>query len=308
MSARKSPSSPALTSKALFHGVDHLVVRVNAARPLFEVFSATLGLPVTWPLEQASFATFGWIGLGNANLEIWADAKNADLPEHCPLPLIHGIALAPQRMKSAIAALEEKGVPMKPPRVYRSRNDEGTLQTNFTNVVLPGVSGPTCEVFLCAWDRDAAIVPWQAGTSTTRRRETERAALEAVNGGLLGVTGLRRITIATPDHPTLAGEWHKIRGSYKQPTQLVPDVDVDVVVGEQHVVSSIDLEVRDLAAARDFLADKGLLAERTDDTVMLSPEATGGLAIRLVAPTPAEDKPAAKPAAKPGAKKSAKKY
>ena len=296
-----SPSpktSSASTAARPFRGVDHLVIRVADARPLFDLFATVLGLPVTWPLEQASFATFGWIGVGNANLEIWADAKNADLPEDCALPLIHGIALAPERMKSTIGALEAKGVAVRPPRIYRSRNDEGVLQTNFTNAVLPDVSSPTCEVYLCAWDRDAVIVPWPAGTSTSRRRALEQDALAAVAGGVLGVTGLREIAVASPDQPALAAQWRKIRGSVKQPTQLTPDVDISVVVGEQHAIASITLAVRDLAAAREALADKNLLAEPTradGDALVLAPAATGGLTIRLVQVVPEGKDPAAKP-------------
>jgi len=296
-----SPSpktSSASTAARPFRGIDHLVIRVADARPLFDLFATVLGLPVTWPLEQASFATFGWIGVGNANLEIWADAKNADLPEDCALPLIHGIALAPERMKSTIGALEAKGVAVRPPRIYRSRNDEGVLQTNFTNAVLPAVSSPTCEVYLCAWDRDAVIVPWPAGTSTSRRRALEQDALAAVAGGVLGVTGLREIAVASPDQPALAAQWRKIRGSVKQPTQLTPDVDISVVVGEQHAIASITLAVRDLAAAREALADKNLLAEPTradGDALVLAPAATGGLTIRLVQVVPEGKDPAAKP-------------
>ena len=274
-------NTPSTTAARPFRGVDHLVIRVADARPLFDLLASVLGLPVTWPLEQASFANFGWIGVGNANLEIWADAKNADLPEGCALPLIHGIALAPERMKSTLGGLAAKGVAVRPPRVYRSRNDEGELQTNFTNAVLPDVSGPTCEVYVCAWDRDAVIVPWQAGTSTARRRALEQEALDAVQGGVLGVTGLAEIAVASPEQPALAAQWRKIRGTVKQPTQLTPDVDISVVVGEQHAVASITLAVRDLAAARSVLLDKGLLAEAEGDAVALSTEATGGLAIRL---------------------------
>ena len=296
-----SPSpktSSASTAARPFRGIDHLVIRVADARPLFDLFATVLGLPVTWPLEQASFATFGWIGVGNANLEIWADAKNADLPEDCALPLIHGIALAPERMKSTIGALEAKGVAVRPPRIYRSRNDEGVLQTNFTNAVLPAVSSPTCEVYLCAWDRDAVIVPWPAGTSTSRRRALEQDALAVVAGGVLGVTGLREIAVASPDQPALAAQWRKIRGSVKQPTQLTPDVDISVVVGERHAVASITLAVRDLAAAREALADKNLLAEPTradGDALVLAPAATGGLTIRLVQVAQEGKDPAAKP-------------
>jgi len=284
---------PAAGATSPFRGIDHLVIRVADARPLFDLLASVLALPVTWPLEQASFATFGWIGVGNANLEIWADAKNADLPEGCALPLIHGIALAPERMKSAIGALEAKGVTVRTPRIYRSRNEQGELQTNFTNAVLPDVSSPTCEVYLCAWDRDAVIVPWQAGNSTTRRRASEQEALDAVQGGALGVTGLCEIAVASPEQPALASQWRKLRGTVKQPTRLTPDVDISVVVGPQHAVASITLAVRDLAAARSVLLDKGLLAASHNDEVALAPEATGGLSIRLRQAVSADDAAAA---------------
>ncbi|MGJ7558825.1 hypothetical protein ACSFBI_33135 [Variovorax sp. RB3P1] len=128
-----------------------MVIRTADAASLYELFSGHLGLPVTWPLERATFATFGWIGLGNTNLEIWAAADNSDLPADCPFPLIHQIALAPAELSETLARFDAMGLSCKAPRTYSSKDELGEVRTNFTNSVILDLSNESCCVFVCDW-------------------------------------------------------------------------------------------------------------------------------------------------------------
>ncbi|WP_435497405.1 VOC family protein [Variovorax sp. RB3P1] len=139
-----------MTNRA-YQGIDHVVIRTADAASLYELFSGHLGLPVTWPLERATFATFGWIGLGNTNLEIWAAADNSDLPADCPFPLIHQIALAPAELSETLARFDAMGLSCKAPRTYSSKDELGEVRTNFTNSVILDLSNESCCVFVCDW-------------------------------------------------------------------------------------------------------------------------------------------------------------
>jgi hypothetical protein len=94
-------------------GIDHVVIRTATAEPLYNLLHKQLGLPVTWPLQSAPFATYGWIGVGNTNLEIWAAVDNSDLPTDCPLPLFQQIAIAPTSLEETVASIQASGLTCK---------------------------------------------------------------------------------------------------------------------------------------------------------------------------------------------------
>lgn len=80
---------------AAYRTIDHVVLRLVTAEPLFRLLSETFQLHVSWPLQRADFATYGWVHVGNTDLELWAASSNTDLPAHAQPPLIHGFALEP---------------------------------------------------------------------------------------------------------------------------------------------------------------------------------------------------------------------
>ena len=75
-----------------WQAIDHLMLRVERAEPLFDWLHLDLNLPITWPLRHADFATYGWIGIGNTQLEVWAAARNDDLPPGCRLPPVSSMS------------------------------------------------------------------------------------------------------------------------------------------------------------------------------------------------------------------------
>lgn len=246
------------------------------------MLSGPLGLPVTWPLERASFATFGWIGVGNTNLEIWAAASNSDLPTDCPFPLVHGFALAPDELSISLAQLDSKGIRCKEPRVFRSKDAHGELTANFTNSVVLDVSSDTCCVFFCEWNRDAPIVPWERGQATHSRRTKERAEMNARDGGPLGLLGLSEIVLTARDVVSATEKWQKLSESAGDPIALTEDVNLRLRGGTQDAIQSLTFAVRDLTTATIFLADRNLLETSHAGEVLLSLKASGGLRLRFV--------------------------
>jgi catechol 2,3-dioxygenase-like lactoylglutathione lyase family enzyme len=270
-----------LTPKA-FLGIDHVVLRVLDAKPLFGLLTERLGLPIVWPLEEAAFATFGWVGVGNTNLEIWAASSNADIPAHVGLPLIHGFALEPDDLAGALATLEAQGIRCKPPRAYQTQDGEGQLRTNFTNSVVLDVSSDSCCVFFCEWGADAPITPWQKGLTTRERRSRERNVMQACGGGPLGIVGLAELRMAVPDLPRALQKWQRLTASPQDRVLLAPDITLQLEDGRFHVITELGFAVRDLDVAKAWLTKAGLPATETGRGLLIPPEATGGLGLRLL--------------------------
>jgi len=256
-----------------YHGIDHIVIRTADAESLFVLFSGLLGLPVTWPLERAGFATFGWVNIGNTHLEIWAAANNSDLPADCPFPFIHQIAFQPVDLATSVVRVERMGLRCKTPRTYESKNERGELRTNFTNSVILDLSNDACCVFFCDWGQDAPIVPWPKGLTTTERRALEREAMNVCGGGPLGLVGLREIELSTPNLESATDRWRKLTES-KEAISITDDIRLRLSMGSQEVVQSLTFAVRDLAR-------HDLLDARDDDEVMLSTRVSQGLQFRF---------------------------
>ncbi|WP_051236431.1 hypothetical protein [Ottowia thiooxydans] len=266
-----------------YQAIDHVVIRTVEAEALYELFGGQLGLPITWPLQRAAFATFGWIGLGNTNLEIWEAADNSDLPADCVLPLFHQIALAPTQLDETIAGIQATGLACKAPRPYASKDQNGVVHTNFTNSVILDLSNDACCVFICEWGDRAPIAPWTPGLTTPQRRAVEREALNACRGGRLGIVGLRRMALTSRDVPAAVEKWRRLTGSQRTSIMVADDIELSLFPGSHDRIQSLTLAVRDLSHARRFLAENDLLEERAaQDDVVLARRVTGGLTFRLV--------------------------
>jgi hypothetical protein len=262
-------------------GVDHVAIRVADVQPLFDILSGRLGLPVTWPLEYAAFATFGWIGVGNTNLEIWAAADNSDLPAGCPLPLVHQIALAPVELSESLARVDAMGLKCKTPRAFQSQDTYGHSRTNFTNSVVLDLSSDSLCVFFCEWRSDAPIVPWSKGLTTHERRRLQRDAVAGCGGGPVGMLGLRQIAISTRSPERTTENWARLTESGEASLMLTDDIELHVFLGDTDAIRSLTFGMRDLATARRFLHDQGLLEPQSSD-VTLALAATGGVELRFV--------------------------
>jgi len=265
-----------------YRSIDHIMLRLGAAEPLFDLFSRVFELPVAWPLQHAAFATYGWVHLGNTDLEFWAAASNADLPPHAQPPLVHGFALEPAGpLPQAMAHTTALGIQCKSPRPAQTTNSQGEVVTNFTNSVLLDLSATGCCVFLCEWDPQGSIYPWDEAATPAQRRAQHRQALQERGGGPLGLIGLQTVHMGTPDLPAHRRHWQALSGSLPgQALTIAPGVGLELFSAEQLYIASLTFRVHSLAAARAFLGGRHLLqAGTTEDMLSLACE---GLPIRLV--------------------------
>lgn len=265
---------------AAYRSIDHVVLRLVTAEPLFKLLSETFQLPVSWPLQRADFATYGWVHVGNTDLELWAASSNTDLPAHAQPPLIHGFAMEPaQSLPESLAWMEQAGVSVKAPRAFRSQDAGGQLVTNFTNAVVQDLSAASCCIFFCEWDRRATIYPWTEAATPVERRAGLRDQLQAREGGPLGITGLQAIRLGTPDLKAHQHHCQTLTGSRADgPIFLAPHIVLELVPSEHLMIHSISLGVRSLEVARAFLARRDLLQHDDGTTLYL---ALDGLRIQL---------------------------
>lgn len=285
MTERVSPwNGPSMKEPnfSLYRSVDHVLIRLLEIDSLYALFADVFALPISWPLQRSDFATFGWVSVGNTNLEFWASASNSDLPPDCQLPLVHGLALDPADLSSSLTRLAELGVSCKEPRPYQTKNEDGVVVTNFTNSVVLDVSSESCCIFFCAWDENGTIFPWKEKLSVVQRRTKEQEALRRCAGGPLGLVGLSEIRVAVPDFDRATEKWSALTGSDTNPMALTQDIALRLVPGKCHVIQCLTFAVRSLPAARVFLADRGLLGSSSSDELELSSQASGGLSFRFV--------------------------
>jgi len=264
----------------IFRGIDHIMLRLPALEPLYTLFSDTFGLPVSWPLQRSGFADFAWVTVGNTNLEFWAAADNADLPEDCQPPLIHGFALDPEDLGSSIEQLAARGIHCKEPRPYRTEDGNGGMVTNFTNAVVLDLSSASLCIFFCKWSKNGNIFPWQEKLDAQERKARERAQLAACDGGALGILGLAEIRLAVGEIEEKSRLWQAVLGV---PALTLGDgIALHLQAGSYDHIEALCFSVKSLAQARRFLDARGLLEREVDGKLIISREAAGGLRFELI--------------------------
>lgn len=266
----------------VYRAVDHVVIRLTAMEPLFSLLSQVFALPVSWPTESSNFATFGWVSVGNTNLELWAATDNSDLPPDLQPPLFHGFALDPVDLDTSIARLADAGIACKTPRPYQTKDAHGAWVTNFTNSVVLDVSSESCCVFFCAWGRDGNIYPWKEKMSSVERRAREQAAFEQCSGGPLGLVRLSRIALGVQDLAEAAAKWRTLTGSTNSSIALTEHITLHLSARTRNMIESLTFEVRSLAIAKRFLEKNGLLESFDERELFLSSVATEGLQFKFV--------------------------
>lgn len=264
-----------------YRSIDHVMLRLHAeaVEPLFELLTRTLALPVAWPLQRTEFATYGWVHVGNTDLELWASASNADLPDHAQPPLFHGFALEPALpLAQTIEHITASGISCKPARAFEGTNSSGVQVTNFTNSVLLDLSAPSCCVFLCEWSPLATIYPWKEPITPAQRRPRLGTELQAHGGGPLGLLGLHAIHMGTPSLKEHLRQWQALTGSAGHPIQLTPEITLSLSPADHLRIESLTLAVRSLDVARSFLNSHQLLEIDTGTAITMS---WGGVQLRF---------------------------
>ncbi len=246
-----------------------------------DLFANRFGLPISWPLQRLDFASYGWVTLGNTNLEFWAASDNSDLSGDQVLPLFHGFALDPEDLRKSIDMLESRGIQCKTPRSYITKNAEGRDLTNFTNAVILDVSGESCCIFFCKWGIEGTIFPWAENITAMERQVREQSQLSACAGGKLGITGLVEIRMTTPNIPEAAATWGAIAGQISASIILANGIKLRLIPGNDNKIESLVIGVRSLAAARSALAEMDILGAEDNEEITLSGRACSDLRFRF---------------------------
>ncbi len=247
---------------------------------MMDLFAQTFGLPISWPLQSNDFATYGWVTLGNANLEFWASSNNSDLPSEDVLPLFHGLALEPENLADSIQILRGRGVNCKAPRPYVTQTNDGLDVTNFTNSVVLDVSSPLACIFFCEWGLEGTIFPWKERLTTPQRKLKEQRQLSACAGGKLGITGLVEVEILCTRLEETKARWLAMTGQASAP--ITQDgIQLSLRAGNEDKIESIVIGVRSLVAAEKVLVKAGLLRERSGNEILLETNACSGLCFRF---------------------------
>ena len=257
------------------------MIRLLSIERLLSLFATVFEVPVSWPKQSSSFATFAWVHVGSTDLELWAATNNSDLPVNNQPPLIHGFALDPTDLGASIAKLAKVGIQCKSPRSYQTRDDDGALATNFTNSVIVDLSSDSCCIFFCAWDPNGTIFPWEKRLTSVERSARDRKELVDRKGGALGLLGLSEVKMSTPNLADTAEKWSALTGSRSRPIALTSDINLSLVSGNQHIVQSLTFEVRSLEAVRAFLSSRGMLGASSEDEIALDLHATDGLQLKF---------------------------
>jgi hypothetical protein len=266
---------------------DHLAVRVNDAQKLHRLFTEVLGLPISWPLQCLTFATFSWVSVGNINIEFWQASNNSDLPlDGKPLiPFVHGMAVDCDRITQTVAQLSDIGFACSPAKTFGTSDADGLQVDACTKAQLLEISAPMCQVFLCHWHREGLIFPWKEKLSTAERRVNEKRAFSASGGGILGILGLAEIRMRVPDIQHASHGWDLAsRRMAKEGYfwDLGNSIVLSMHEGPSHMMTTLLFRVNSLEKAKDALYERGLLGEHTTDEAQILPEAVDSLDFRLV--------------------------
>jgi catechol 2,3-dioxygenase-like lactoylglutathione lyase family enzyme len=118
--------------------LDHVVVRVDDPRAVFDAFTETLGLPVAWPLASYPAFESGGVALGNLYLEIMQCGPRREASNRGRLC---AVAFESPGIEGAVEELSRRGVPHTPVAPYVERGGGGARTKVWSNVVLGRLLG-----------------------------------------------------------------------------------------------------------------------------------------------------------------------
>ena len=123
--------------------LDHLILRREAnARPLFDLLTETLGLPVAWPFHSYPSFTSGGVTLGNLYLEILSCAtpqgSSARSSENARFA---AIAFEVDELEESVRELDRRKIPHGPVTQYVQREADGSKTKLYSNAILGKMLG-----------------------------------------------------------------------------------------------------------------------------------------------------------------------
>lgn len=266
--AEPTPETP----QALVRQIDHVLMSSAEGKSLFTLLSDTFQLPVAWPWTDYRGFASGGISLGNVNLELFQSSKRDT--QAGPSRML-GFALEPGPLRTTLPALDARGITHGKPVPFRSRQPDGSNAIRWTTVSLPFVSSEAVNIFLCEYTHD---VP-------ARRRELQDQ-LRARSGGPLTILQVREVVYGTSQPQRMQERWQTLlKPVAPSPTGAWPlgaGPALRVVAAERDGIRGMEIQVRSLREARQYLQRHGLLGPEEPGRLTLAGPAVDGLNLTLV--------------------------
>ena len=122
--------------------LDHLVVSVDDPRPLFELLTEKLQLPVAWPMRSYPSFTSGGVTLGNLYLEIISCAPQRDSSGgNSTAARFAAIAFETASLMESVRELDGRRIPHGPVTPYEQIEADGSRTRLYANVILGKMLG-----------------------------------------------------------------------------------------------------------------------------------------------------------------------
>jgi hypothetical protein len=261
--------------------VDHVYVASDQAQALFNFFKDTFQLPESWPFRDAETHTSGGLWLGNTVLE-FLSAHGGDKPVKTEF---RGIAFEPTGgADETVAELTKRDIAHAEVENRMRKGSDGQTRVVWSIVHLKNFPPIEADVF---------FVDYKHRKSVAARYQALDEELTARNRGPLGIVSAAEITVGVQDLDEARRKWSVLVA----PSPLTSDdafvfdsgPRIRLVQAESPGIQGIVLKVRSLDRTAKFMEKCGLLAKDDSGGIAISPAAIGGLSIRLIDDSQAEE-------------------
>lgn len=257
---------------AVVRQIDHLLIQTHNPDYLYRLFTETFQLPVVWPLAKFPGFVTGGVFFGNVNLETLRPDEQPAMVGNSARCM--GIAFEPAGLEASLRQLAERQIAHAAPAPFESLQADGSRQLRWTNVLLDRFYADNM-IFLCQYAFDIEA-----------RRSRNRAELEAIKGGPLGLQAVKEVLLGVTDLDAAQARWRNLLApsaeSERGRWQVGGGPAIRVQASAQDAIQGLVLKVASLEQARAFLADKGLVGSDSETMLTLSHDQTQGLAVHLV--------------------------
>ncbi len=266
-------STPGAPLPATIKQVDHLMVQLPEPELVYNLFSGDLGLPVAWPMVDYGEFSSGGVTFGNVNMELLNGSE--EMRQQGLIPDGNGIVGVAFQPSEPIGLTEKTlDVYQVPhgPIIPFNVTENGTTSTLWNNLELSNMM-PGSMIFYCEYTFN----------QTGFRLQMEQS-LAAANGGALGITRMKEITVEYAD-PSVLEKWQRllpgVPGESPEWRDGGEGVTVHLVKSERNAISSVTVQVKSLEHAKMVLEGKGLLGTVSEGKISINPEAISGLQVYI---------------------------
>jgi hypothetical protein len=259
----------ALHSSAQITKIEHFFVSSPTAEKLFNFFRDQFRLPVIWNYQQWTGFASGGLSLGNVAFEFV-------VYEGITETKFAGIALEPkQHLEEFIIELDKKLIGHDSIQNNTYVNTSGVL-VGWSNLGLPGLLPAEANLFICDYKNREGIL---------NNRKKGSDSLQLIQGGPLGIIGLKEIVISSSDLEKHAKELSKLPGIRKDNHHLFsfeagPSIRLEK--STKSGINKIIIQVKSLGNAKKFLRAQQLLGKVEARSIYLNDLHIDGLQVELV--------------------------